>query len=169
MHIAVISDIHDNIWNLERALEMVKKYQPQALLMLGDLCSPFIVAQLAKAIECPIHIVFGNNDGDTFLISKVASDFTHVMLHGQFAEFEFGGRRIAINHYPDISERIAQSGVYDAVFSGHDHKRYTHTFGKTLWANPGEIMGRFGKPSFGVYETEAHTFTHVDVPPLARG
>jgi predicted phosphodiesterase len=25
--------------------------------------------------------------------------------------------------------------------------------GRTLWVNPGEVMGRFGEPSFGLYDT----------------
>ncbi|TVR67583.1 MAG: YfcE family phosphodiesterase, partial [Spirochaetaceae bacterium] len=111
---------------------------------------------------------FGNNDGDTFLLSTIAAKYRHVTLHGHMAELELGGRRIAINHYPDISRPLALSGLYDAVFSGHDHKRYQEQPGKTLWANPGEIMGRFGSPSFGLYETEPGTFRHVDVTTPAR-
>jgi predicted phosphodiesterase len=86
-----------------------------------------------------------------------------VTLHGQLAELEADGRKIGLNHYPDIARRLAESQAYDAVFSGHDHRRYIHQTGRTLWANPGEIMGRYKVVSFGIYETESNSFRHVIV------
>lgn len=163
MTIAVLSDIHDNIWNLERALKLVDTHKTDALLFLGDFCAPFTLAQIASAFDGPIHAVFGNNDGDPFLLGKIASGFPHVALHGQFADLTLGERRIALNHYPEIAEPIARSGIYDTVFSGHDHKQYVHTFDETIWANPGEVMGRFGEPSIGVYDTARHEFRHVPI------
>ena len=58
-------------------------------------------------------------------------------------------------------KRLAESGAFAAVFSGHDHQRYIHRVGETVWANPGELMGRDGAPSFGIYDTEAGEFRHV--------
>jgi putative phosphoesterase len=163
MHIAVFSDIHDNIWNLDTALKRLTDYDAELLCFLGDFCAPFTLKQLAEGFPGPVHVVFGNNDGDQFLLGQIAAGFDHVTLHGQFAEVSADGRLIALNHYPDIAKPIAQSGDYDAVFSGHDHKRYVHRYDSCLWANPGEIMGRFGEPSFGVYDTSTDDFVHVDI------
>lgn len=163
--IAVISDIHDNIWNLADALTLAAQADPGAVCVLGDLCAPFIVAQIANAFSCPIHIIFGNNDGDPFLIGKVAAGFPQVTVHGQLADLTIDGVRIALNHYPQIAEPMALSGVFQAVFSGHDHQRYVHRRGTTLWANPGEVMGRFGSPSFGLYDLADDVFQHVEIPP----
>jgi putative phosphoesterase len=163
MKAAIVSDIHDNIWNLEVVLRQIQHTGAEMLLFLGDLCAPFTLAQLAEGFSGPIHVIFGNNDGDIFMISKIAAKHPHVTLHGQFAEIEVGGKKVALNHYPDLARRLAESGAYDAVFSGHDHKRYVHKVGKTLWANPGEVMGRFGQPGFGIWDTEAMEFSHVDL------
>jgi hypothetical protein len=163
MTIAVLSDIHDNIWNLEKALDHVETTDAAMLLFLGDFCAPFTLAQIADGFSGPIHAVFGNNDGDPHLLSGIAATYEHVTLHGQFAEIEADTCRIAINHYPEIAYPIARSGVYDAVFSGHDHKQYVERFGSSLWANPGEIMGRFGRPSFGLFDTETSEFRHVAI------
>lgn len=43
MRIAVLSDIHDNVWNLAAALDAGA--ETDALICCGDLCSPFIVHQ----------------------------------------------------------------------------------------------------------------------------
>ena len=161
MKVAVISDIHDNLKNLAVALEQIEKLQADVLLFLGDFCAPFTFAQLAEGFSGPIHVVFGNNDGDLFLISQIAAKHSHVKLHGQLAELELDGKRVGLNHYPDIAKRLAESGAYDAVFSGHDHKAYVHQIKNTLWANPGEVMGRFDNPSFGMYNTTTAEFLHV--------
>ncbi|RBP46333.1 hypothetical protein DES53_102722 [Roseimicrobium gellanilyticum] len=163
MKAAIVSDIHDNIWNLEAILRQIQHSGAEVLLFLGDLCAPFTMGQIAEGFSGPIHLVFGNNDGDPFNISKVASKHPHVTIHGQLAEIEVAGRKVALNHYPDIARRLAESGAYDAVFSGHDHKRYIHKIGRTLWANPGEVMGRFGQPGFGLWDTATMEFSHVDL------
>ena len=163
MKIAVLSDIHDRLDHLERALAQVRERGCEHLLFLGDFCAPFSLNALAEGFEKPIDAVFGNNDGDPFLLSQIASKHQQVTLHGQYAELEIGGRKIAINHYPDISKRVAESGAFDAVFSGHDHQRYVHQIGDAIWANPGEIMGRFGAPSWGLYDTGDGEFAHVDL------
>jgi putative phosphoesterase len=161
--IAVVSDIHDNVWNLEKALDQIRGFSPERLFFLGDFCAPFTLAQLAEGFPGPIDVVFGNNDGDTFLISRVAAGHPHVTLHGQLAELSVDGKRVALNHYPDIAKGLAASGLYDAVFSGHDHTRALNHEGSTLWANPGEVMGRFGSPSFGIWDTVTGEFQHVDI------
>jgi putative phosphoesterase len=160
MKIAVLSDIHDNIWNLDRALTDVAATGAEQLFFLGDFCAPFTLAQIAEGFTGPVDAVFGNNDGDPHLLTKIAATYSHVTLHGQLAELEIAGIRIALNHYPDISRSLAQSGVYGAVFSGHDHKAYAETFGSCLWANPGEVMGRFGSPSWGLFDTDSRSFLH---------
>lgn len=166
MKIAVLSDIHDHLDRLDAALAQVAVEKPAHLLFLGDFCAPFSLARLAEGFSGPIDCVFGNNDGDQFLLCSIAAKFQNVKLHGHLAELHLGGRHIAINHYPDIAKRLAESGAYDAVFSGHDHKHYVHEIGaskKTLWANPGEIMGRYGHPTWGLYDTESNVLTHVSI------
>jgi len=163
MRIAVLSDIHDRLENLEAALRSMVKEDVDRLLFLGDFCAPFTLDALASGFSGSIDAIFGNNDGDPFLLCRIAGNHSHVTLHGQFAELEIAGRKIALNHYPDISRRLAESGAYDAVFSEHDHQQYIHQIGETLWANPGEIMGKNGSPSYGIYIPETNSFTHVPV------
>ena len=163
MKIAVLSDIHDRLDHLEAALTSVSGQGAERLLFLGDFCAPFSLAALAEGFSGSIDAIFGNNDGDQYLLCQVASKFDHVTLHGPYVELEIDGQAIALDHYPDISKRLAESGAFAAVFSGHDHQQYIHKIGDTLWANPGEIMGRFGSPSYGIYDTEARSFEHIAV------
>lgn len=150
--VAILSDSHDNIWNLEGALQQVAESGAQFLLHCGDLCAPFVLDQMAQAFQGPIHIIFGNNDGDGRLLQVIASKHTHVTLHGIYAELTIDNRRIALIHYPEPARRIAQSGQFDLVCYGHDHIEHEERVADTLLVNPGEIMGRFGKPGWGLYD-----------------
>jgi len=81
-----------------------------------------------------------------------------VRFYKPVANLELGGKRIAVAHYPEVGEALALSGKFDAVFSGHDHVAHVKTLGTSLWGNPGEVMGRFGKASFGLYDTITNMF-----------
>jgi len=139
MRLAVISDIHDNVWKLEGALERARG--SDAMICCGDLCSPFIVHQLGRGFAGPIHIVFGNNDGDLFRITANAAKYPQIRIHGEMMRGEFGGKRIAANHYDNIARAIAASGEYDVVCYGHNHVYEVSRTGRTLAINPGAVMG----------------------------
>jgi uncharacterized protein len=152
MKIAVLSDIHDNIWVLDTLL---KDLEADALIFCGDFCAPFTLAQIAEGFAGPIDVVFGNNDGDQFLLTQVAGKYANVTLHGQFAELEFDGRQVAVTHYPAVGRALAKGGTYDLVCHGHSHEQAVERVGSTLRLNPGEVMGRFGLSTYAVYDTQA--------------
>ena len=152
MKIAILSDIHDNIWKLEEVLKELG--EAQELIFCGDFCAPFSLGMLAEGFRGPIHVVFGNNDGDKLLLSQVAAKAGNVTLHGEFAELELGGRTIAAIHYPAIAAGLAASGRYDLVCCGHSHEYEAKRVGRTMLLNPGEVMGRFGLSTYAIYDTE---------------
>jgi putative phosphoesterase len=166
MKIAVLSDIHDHIWNLAKALEKVKGEKCQALIFCGDFCAPFIASLLTKT-SLPVYACFGNNDEDQLSIIKRADStkFQVWALGEEFAEIELDDKKIAFCHYPKLGRLLAQTGDYQAVFHGHTHEAYQEKIGNTLLANPGAICGIVsGKPgpaSFGIYDTSSNIFTHI--------
>ena len=140
MKLAILSDIHDNIWNLRAALGALG--EADVLLCCGDLCSPFVVGLLAEGFPGrPIHVVFGNNDGDLFRITQMAGRQAQVTLHGELFQGEFDGKRVLMNHYPDIALAAAAAGRHDLVCYGHNHLFAIERQGDTLTINPGAIMG----------------------------
>lgn len=157
--IALLSDSHDRLDHLERALAEVCREECTHLIHAGDLCAPFVIAELAQQFQGPIHIVFGNNEGDGRLCQQVASKFSHVFLHGPYFEQELGGVRCAAIHYPEPALRIAQSGQLDLVVYGHDHKAHHSVHGACHLVNPGEIMGRLGTPSWGLFEADSRSYS----------
>ena len=67
--IGLCSDIHDNIWALDRALPLLSP--ADVVLFCGDFCAPFTLAQLAEGLAPrPLHVVWGNNDGDRHALMR---------------------------------------------------------------------------------------------------
>lgn len=164
MKIAVISDIHDHVWNLQAALKSIQ--EAEMLICLGDLCSPFIVGLLGSGFAGrPIYLLFGNNDGDTFRITRNAANFPDIEICAEFLEIEQDGRKLAAVHYDNIARAMSEGGRYDAVFYGHNHRFDIHKTGKTLMVNPGALMGwsplnqegeRDIPATFAIYDTETN-------------
>lgn len=169
MQIAILSDIHDNIWKLACALERIQ--QTDRMFCLGDLCSPFVLDILARGYDRPMDIVFGNNDADTYRITLKANGYPHVTLHGEFFEITLDNRRFAVNHYDHLAHALAASERYDVVCFGHNHQRETTRQGRTLLLNPGPIMGASfasGKPeevpsTCAIYDTATGEVRLIEV------
>jgi putative phosphoesterase len=170
MRIAILSDIHDNLWKLDIALPAV--VHCDEMICCGDLCSPFVIDQLAQSFVRDIHVVFGNNDADLFRITAKTSRYPHLRLHGEFCELERAGKRLAVNHFDSIARPIAEGGDYDYVCFGHNHDFEITRYGKTLALNPGSIFGaRFGggkredtDSTFLVLEVERGIATGYQIP-----
>lgn len=163
MKIAILSDVHDNIWKLEDVLEDIGQSGAEVLIFCGDLCAPFTLKQIADGVSGPAHFCLGNNDGDVLLLSRIANSLDNATLHGLFAYLELGGRKVAVNHYPQIARDQALSGQYDLVCHGHDHTANIEQIGNTLLVNPGEGMGRYGRSTYALYDTETGTAEIKDV------
>ena len=154
MLIGVFSDVHDHLDNLESVLVAFADRGIKDLLFLGDFCSP-IPARRIGSYDGTVHCVFGNGDGDRFAMRSLPhEEFPALTLHGEHAELTLSNRRIAMTHYPFYGKALARTGDYDAVFSGHTHEPHVESFGATLWANPGEVLGWKGAPSYGVYHPD---------------
>ncbi|MCC6458305.1 MAG: YfcE family phosphodiesterase [Caldilineaceae bacterium] len=158
MKIAVFSDSHDQIAHLDQALAGANAAGAGVLIHCGDLCAPFMIDRLGRGFAGPIHIVFGNNDGDGRLLQVIASRFPQITLHGIYTELTVENRALAVIHYPEPARRIAQSGRFDLVCYGHNHLKAVEQVGKGVLANPGELLGKEGPPTWGLYDTATGQF-----------
>ncbi|HJN17586.1 MAG TPA: metallophosphoesterase family protein [Armatimonadota bacterium] len=167
MKIAVISDSHDHLIPLRAALERAAEAGAEALIHCGDLSAPFVIAAL-KRFHGPVHVVFGNNDGDIFLQSNLARG-SNVTLHGTVMELEIGGRKLLATHEPPTAEAFAATGQYDAVFYGHVHQAAEKRVGETLVLGAGELMGFKETPSFAMYDTDTNAAERISLGDVWKG
>ena len=159
MKIALISDIHDNAGNLVQALALAETAGCTHLICLGDMVHSATFRTLRTSWAFGIDLVFGNNERERTLFRKMAESFSNTTLHGDTGEVVLGGRHIYFTHMPERAQNALAAGGFDAVFFGHTHQVFNQVFGSTLAANPGEITGRGGTPTFGIYDTEDNSVT----------
>lgn len=162
MRIGILSDTHDNVWKLAEALDRLS--QVDMVIHCGDLCSPFVVKRMGEALNgIPVHIVWGNNEGDPFAIAKIASAYENIHLHGPLAKLDLDGFKVGVNHYPEIAEELAASGHFDLVCYGHDHTAHIEKRGDCLLVNPGEVMGLNGRSTVAIFDSESQTAELVEI------
>jgi len=159
MKIAIISDSHDNIPNIEKFLAWAKINQIEMLIHCGDIAAPAMVSKLlVPNFFGPIHLVHGNVS-DRAALAEVCRSLTQVKLHGDQGELMIDSERsgkikIAFCHFPETARALAASGQYALVFYGHSHKPWLETLANHCQLiNPGTLGGLFQKPTFAVYDS----------------
>lgn len=153
MRIAICSDSHDHIPNLHRAVGLANREGAELLLHCGDLISPFMLPYLA-GFNGPVHLIYGNNPGDQHLIaSRCALSFENLHHHGPHGTFTAGSLRIALIHYPELARQLAESGAFDLVCCGHNHRYAVERIGHCLLINPGDLLGKETAPAFALLDT----------------
>lgn len=159
MKIAILSDSHDNIANLHKALDYLKKEGIKNIIHCGDVCAPSTLKELSEKFEGKINVIFGNVDGDHFRSTRLAdTELKNVLLYGEMGEMELDGKKIAFTHFPKFARGLAMTGDFDIVFYGHTHEPWEEKIGlenkKVQLVNPGTLAGMFTKATFAIYNTK---------------
>lgn len=148
MLIGIISDTHDHMENIRKAVKILKEQGVKILIHAGDFVSPF-TWRAFKDFEGEIYGVFGNNDGDRVLLKKMYGD----RIQKQIRTFEIEGKKIALMHEPQMIEELALSDNFDLIVYGHMHEVDIRTINKTLIVNPGEACGwLYGEATFVIVD-----------------
>jgi len=140
MIIGAMSDTHDRLDAVDKAITFFNDRGVTHVLHAGDLVSPFVVPLFSR-LKAKLHFVWGNNEGDRDFIKVRFADIGVTPL-GDFAALQLGGKKIALIHgiHEEIVDSLVRSGSYDLVVRGHNHKAGIIE-GKTLLVNPGEACG----------------------------
>jgi len=155
MLIGAISDTHDNLPQVEKAVKYLNDQKVALVLHAGDYVAGFVIPKF-KQLNCKLIGVFGNNDGDHELLKKRFSETANCTIHDQFATVTVDCFRIALLHgeETELLNAIVNGGYFDAVIHGHSHNRSVEKMGKTLVINPGELCGYLtGKSTLALLDT----------------
>ncbi len=139
MKIGIISDTHDHKVHTKKAVQVFLDKKVEQVIHCGDFCSPFMM-NLFKPLK--MTAVFGNNDGDLFLLMKKAEE-AGMELKGGFWETTHNGKKIAVYHgtHEPITQALIHCGFYDVVITGHTHLVKNELVKNTLHLNPGSANG----------------------------
>ena len=158
MLIGAISDTHDNLPQIEKAVKYLNEQNVGLVLHAGDYVAGFVIPKF-KQLNCKLIGVFGNNDGDHELLKKRFSETANCTVHDRFATVEVEGYRIALLHgeETELLNAIIDSEYFNAVIHGHSHNKSIEKKGKTLAINPGELCGYLtGKSTLALLDTIKH-------------
>jgi len=165
MKIGVISDTHDNLEMIKRAVDLFNSEGVELVIHAGDFVSPFTEKPF-RALNAKFVGIFGNNDGDKLLLREKYRGV------GELSEeplvLEMNARKIVVTHKPKIVEALVASRIYDVVIFGHTHKAEVRKVkeeksegsggkkGKeVLVLNPGECCGYLtGRKTVAILDLE---------------
>lgn len=137
MKIGVLSDTHDRLPTIRRAVSLFRRLEVDAIIHAGDYVAPF-AAKLLTPDELggiPLHGIFGNNDGERKGLQAVLPQLVDGPIRLKLA-----GKTVAVAHYLEWFKREDMSAA-DVLISGHNHQPgITEQNGKLL-LNPGECCG----------------------------
>jgi len=140
MKVGIMSDSHDSIKNIKKALSLFRSVGVEYVIHAGDLISPFCV-ELFSDFKDHFYICNGNNIGDTKLVKERVEKIG--IFFDDVGEFIIGNKRFALYHGTNkiITDALLNSNNYDYVIVGHTHKKMLKKYNNTLLINPGETFG----------------------------
>lgn len=165
MKLGIISDTHDRLPAIRRAMALFKRLEVEAVLHPGDFIAPFAAQELVSGEapdpdRVPLYCVFGNNDGEREGLKNVLPQVQDGPLR-----VELGGRTIVMHHWIEWFKPEDLSGA-DIVLSGHTHQVVNETKDGVMYLNPGECCGwRFERCTVAVLDTDGPSAEIIEVHP----
>ena len=150
MKLAVISDSHYAIDQLEKLLKFLKREKIQHLAHAGDLVTKGVGDLFRQFPEINCCIAIGNCDYGEELVTL--NNLPHVMID-TVVQFELEGKHFAISHQDGIAQRALTGQSVDVFFHGHTHITRIDDHLHPMIINPGSLM-------------DGHGFLLLDVPSL---
>jgi hypothetical protein len=150
MLIGIMSDTHDNVPLVKKAIDIFNEKKVGYVIHAGDYTSPFTL-KLFKELQCKYVGIFGNNDGDKLLLLERAEGH----IRNQPYIFTLRNRKIVVMHEHHVVDALADSGHFDLVIYGHTHKADVRKVKNTLVVNPGEVSTYlYGKSTVALVDLE---------------
>ncbi len=136
-----------------------------ALICCGDLCSPFVIDELAKIRARDSHRVRKQRCGPVPDHDQGCSRSPNVHIHGEFFEASLDGKRFAVNHFDTMARPMAKSGrlrcgllraqsrVRDLARTRMPADQSRGPWARSSWAQSFSGKGQDVTPTFVIYDT----------------
>jgi putative phosphoesterase len=136
--IGVMSDSHDNVDAIKRAVRFFNEAKCTLVLHAGDFIAPFAARELGD-LSCQIKAVYGNCDGEKRGLKKALASFGEIQREPFI--FAYKNKEFLLTHTQFANEKYLRVGKYDVIIYGHTHKPDVQRVKDTLLINPGETGG----------------------------
>lgn len=150
MIIGIISDTHDDMSAIKKAVELFNEKTVAHVIHSGDLVSPFTF-EIFNQLQSGFSAVFGNNDGDRLLLKQKANG----KIFPSPYILSLDRKNIVVLHEPETVEALAFSAYYDLIIYGHTHQPDIRKLSSTLVVNPGKAaVLHKGRSTVALLDTE---------------
>lgn len=141
MQIGILSDTHNNVLNLRKALSLFRDAGVTQLIHCGDMTSIETAKHMAGF---DVVYVSGNVDQSSsgvrdavWMLNPNGNDSAEI-YRGTIAGVSLAATH---SHIPGALDQLIRSGKYAYVFHGHTHRRRDERIGRTRVVNPGALGG----------------------------
>lgn len=163
MLIGIMSDSHDNITMIERAVLVMKDRGIDLLFHAGDFIAPFSISRLKNSGAKGIFGVYGNNDGEKAGLKKAFDDIGGLLDKGPVKR-NVNGLSIYMMHEPYFLADGIEDPETKLIIHGHTHKLSIEKKRGKIILNPGEICGYItGRKTFILLDTDIMEPETVDI------
>ena len=180
MKIGIISDSHDDVDNVNKAISIFEQNNVNTVIHAGDIISPPIVNEFKKLTDAGVKIfgIFGNNDGERKGLEN-AFAYINGKLLGDEGKIEIDRLKFCIYHGQDLKkkEKIINSQKFDVFIYGHSHTKDSTVVKnkkrETIVLNPGSSHSQartnfsesqyFPAPSVIIFNTKTRESVFIDL------
>ncbi|MFH1396994.1 MAG: metallophosphoesterase [Candidatus Omnitrophota bacterium] len=148
MKIGLLSDSHDNLPNIEKAVKFFNREKVDFVLHAGDFVAPFTIGKLGK-LKCGWKGVFGNNDGEKAGLMNLSK----WRIQQGPLRMTLNKKNITLIHA--LNEIDPDKERSDLIVYGHTHRPEILQKSDKLMVNPGEASGwLYGSPTVAIVDLD---------------
>jgi len=128
MKVLIVSDTHKRNDNYFKVVEM---HKPDMVIHCGDVEGSEYA--LSEAVDCPVHMVLGNNDFFSDLPRELELEI------GPYKVWVTHGHNYYVSMGNETIKREAIARGMDIVFYGHTHRPVVDIDDEVIAVNPGSL------------------------------
>lgn len=147
MRIAIVSDTHDNLANLEKFFKFCQKEKIEMLIHCGDVCNDGTLIEIEKNFK-NIYLSLGNCDLREAIL-KIAKK---TKIFEEIGEVEIENLKIGFCHKFDFKKNCKNLLNFDFFFFGHTHWPFFKKEKNCFLINPGNLANLYYKATFAILE-----------------
>ncbi len=144
MKILICSDIHGSLFFTKKLQEIIKKEEPNKIIILGDLYyhgprnplteeyNPMEVAKILNNLKENLIVIKGNCDAK---VDEMISEFP---MH-EYYVMEINGKKIFFTHGHKWNKENQPEEKFDILVYGHFHTGFIEEENNKIFLNPGSI------------------------------
>ena len=156
MKIGILSDTHNNVDKICKAINFFNLQHVEFVLHAGDFSFPESAKYFSK-LKVPFLAIFGNNDFDIYGFKKTIESFGNI--YDAPYEFLLDNKSFLLTH-----RLFTPTKKYDYIIYGHTHKPSILKTYYGIQINPGETSGRrYGRCTVATLDTSTNNAEIFDL------